>query len=51
LPLDDLAVLVVEGSIVVELKASRTLDPMHTAQCINDLKVTGLHLCLLPNFS
>jgi GxxExxY protein len=43
--------LVVEETIVVELKASRTLDPAHTAQCINYLKATGLHLCLLLNFS
>ena len=43
--------LVVEQTVVVELKASKTLDPAHTAQCINYLKATGLHLCLLLNFS
>ena len=42
--------LLVEESVVVELKASKTLDPAHTAQCINYLKATGLHLCLLLNF-
>ena len=42
--------LVVEGTVVVELKASKSLDPVHTAQCINYLKATGLHLCLLLNF-
>ena len=42
--------LVVEETVVVELKASRTLDPAHTAQCINYLKATGLRLCLLLNF-
>lgn len=43
--------LVVEDAVVVELKASRALDPAHTAQCINYLKATGLHLCLLLNFA
>jgi GxxExxY protein len=42
--------LVVEGTVIVELKASKTLDPVHTAQCINYLKATGLRLCLLLNF-
>ena len=42
--------LVVEETVVVELKASKALDPVHTAQCINYLKATGLHLCLLLNF-
>jgi GxxExxY protein len=42
--------LVVEETVVVELKASKTLDPAHTAQCINYLKATRLHLCLLLNF-
>jgi GxxExxY protein len=43
--------LVVEDTVVVELKASKALDSAHTAQCINYLKATGLHLCLLLNFS
>jgi GxxExxY protein len=30
--------LVVEETVVFELKASKTLDPAHTAQCINYLK-------------
>lgn len=47
---DYVADLVVEGTVIVELKASKTLDPVHTAQCINYLKATGLHLCLLLNF-
>jgi GxxExxY protein len=42
--------LVVEQTVIVELKASKALDPVHTAQCINYLKATGLHLCLLLNF-
>ncbi|MDE2581661.1 MAG: GxxExxY protein [Rhodospirillales bacterium] len=32
------------------MKASRTLAPVHTAQCVNYLKATGLHVCLLLNF-
>jgi GxxExxY protein len=43
--------LVVEGIVIVELKASKTLDPAHTAQCINYLKATGLRVCLLLNFA
>jgi len=43
--------LVVEDAVAVELKASKALDPAHTAQCINYLKATGLHLCLLLNFA
>jgi GxxExxY protein len=42
--------LLVEGTIIVELKAVKTLDNAHTAQCLNYLKATGLHLCLLLNF-
>jgi GxxExxY protein len=32
------------------LKAGGTLAPAQTAQCINYLKATGLHVCLLLNF-
>ena len=42
--------LLVEETIIVELKAIRSLDNAHTAQCLNYLKATGLHLCLLLNF-
>ena len=43
--------LLVEGTVVIELKASKALDGAHTAQCINYLKATDLHLCLLLNFA
>jgi GxxExxY protein len=43
--------LMVDETVIVELKASKALDPAHTAQCINYLKATGLHLCLLLNFA
>ena len=42
--------LVVEKTVVVELKAVKALDRVHTAQCINYLKATGLPVCLLINF-
>lgn len=43
--------LLVEGAVIVELKAVRTLDEIHRAQCINYLKASGLNLCLLLNFA
>ncbi|MGD0999600.1 MAG: GxxExxY protein [Candidatus Brocadiia bacterium] len=42
--------LLVEGCIVIELKAVKALDDVHLAQCLNYLKATGLSLCLLINF-
>jgi GxxExxY protein len=42
--------LLVEAAIVVELKAVRALDDVHQAQCMNYLRATGMHLCLLLNF-
>jgi PD-(D/E)XK nuclease superfamily len=40
----------VENIVLVELKVDRAIDDIHRAQCLNDLKATGLHLCLLLNF-
>ena len=45
-----IADLIVEGSVLVELKAIQALDPIHMAQCINFLAATNLPLCLLINF-
>ena len=42
--------LIVEGTVLVELKAIQSLDPVHSAQCINYLAATKLPLCLLINF-
>ena len=42
--------LLVERSVIVELKAVKALDDIHMAQCINYLKATHLKLCLLINF-
>ena len=45
-----MADLVVNGSVLIELKAVKELDDIHKAQCINYLKATGLKVCLLINF-
>ena len=42
--------LLVEGTLLVELKAVKVLDDIHLAQCLNYLKATGLRVCLLVNF-
>jgi len=45
-----IADLIVEGVVLVELKAIQSLDTIHSAQCINYLAATKLPLCLLINF-
>jgi GxxExxY protein len=42
--------LLVEGIILVELKVTKAINDFHRAQCLNYLKATGLHLCMLLNF-
>jgi GxxExxY protein len=42
--------LLVEDIVLVELKVARAIDEIHLAQCLNYLKASGLHLCLLLNF-
>jgi GxxExxY protein len=42
--------LLVEDAVLVELKTVRTLEDAHRAQCLNYLRATGRHLCLLMNF-
>ena len=47
---DYAADLLIEGQVIVELKAVKALDEIHSAQCMNYLKATGLKICLLINF-
>jgi GxxExxY protein len=42
--------MLVEDSLLVELKAVKQLDGVHEAQCLNYLKATGFKTCLLLNF-
>ncbi len=49
---DDLRLdIVVPGQLVVELKAVEKLLPIHEAQLMTYLKLTGLHTGLLINFN
>jgi GxxExxY protein len=45
-----IADLLVEGKVLVELKAVKEFDNVHFAQCLNYLKATSLEICLLINF-
>jgi GxxExxY protein len=45
-----IADLLIEGRLLIELKACRALEDAHTAQCLNYLKAMGLPTCLLVNF-
>lgn len=47
---DYYADLVVEGEVLVELKCVDRLGNVHLAQCLNQLKASGLSVCLLVNF-
>lgn len=42
--------LVVENSVVVELKCVETFNPVHEAQLLSYLKLSGIHVGLLINF-
>jgi GxxExxY protein len=42
--------LLIEEKVIIELKATKALDDVHMAQCLNYLKATGLSVCLLVNF-
>lgn len=43
--------LIVDGRIIVELKAAEIMHPLYTAQLLTYLKLTGLRLGLLINFN
>ncbi|TWJ33025.1 GxxExxY protein [Geobacter argillaceus] len=47
---DYIADLLVDSTVLVELKSVKAIDPVHVAQCINYLKATRLSVCLLINF-
>ena len=42
--------LLVEGTVLLELKAVKAIEDVHFAQCLNYLKASGLPLGLLVNF-
>lgn len=42
--------LLVNGVLLLELKAVKEFDDIHLAQCLNYLKATNFRLCLLMNF-
>jgi len=42
--------MLVDDSVVVELKAADALEDVHKAQCLNYLRATGLSVGLLLNF-
>lgn len=43
--------LVVDGCVIVELKAVERLSPLHVAQCLAYLRASELRLALLVNFN
>lgn len=47
---DYIADILVENSIILELKAIEKLIPLHKAQALNYLKATQFRLALLINF-
>ena len=42
--------LLIEDRLIVEIKATPSLEPQHRQQCLNYLRATGLRVCLLLNF-
>jgi len=42
--------LLVERRVIVELKATKGFDDVHSAQCMNYLRASCLHICLPVNF-
>ncbi|MCZ7381005.1 MAG: GxxExxY protein [Candidatus Methanoperedens sp.] len=48
---DYIADILVENKVIIELKTVKEFDDIHLAQCLNYLRITGLKLCLLINFS
>jgi GxxExxY protein len=49
---DDLRLdLIVEGKVIVELKSVKSLEPIHEAQLLTYMKLTGCKIGLLINFN
>ena len=49
---DDLRLdLIVEDKVVVELKSVKSLEPVHEAQLLTYMKLTGCKIGLLINFN
>lgn len=42
--------ILVNGSLIIELKSVKELVDIHLAQCLNYLKATSIKICLLVNF-
>lgn len=45
-----IADIYVDHRLIIELKATKHIDPIHVAQCINYLKATNHHVGLILNF-
>jgi len=43
--------ILVEDAVIIELKAVTTITPLHEAQLLSYLKLSGKHLGLLINFN
>lgn len=43
--------ILVDKKVIIELKSVESLLPIHDAQCITYLKLSGCKLCLLINFN
>jgi GxxExxY protein len=48
---DYFADIVVEGQVILELKAAESLQKIHEAQLLNYLKATGIKIGMLVNFT
>ncbi len=47
---DYFADILVDGQVILEIKAAKAIDNSHEAQLINYLKATGIHKGLILNF-
>jgi GxxExxY protein len=47
---DYIADMIVEESVIIEIKADKDFNPIHEVQLINYLKATGIEIGLLINF-